>query len=246
MLLYAITSRVLLAETERERGERLVALAARWAGAGVDFVQIRERELGEAELLALAAGVVEAARRGVRPSGRPTRVLVNGGWSGGGLEGGISIARRSGADGLHLRGGMDSGQLAAAVARIREEWVGEDSGREESGRGRASSAEPVVSVACHSTAEVLAARAAGATLALFAPVFEKPLQGAAALGGRGLGALSEACAAARRPGPLPPLPVFALGGVTVENAAECVAAGAAGVAAIRLFLDVESIGSLTS
>jgi thiamine-phosphate pyrophosphorylase len=29
--------------------------------------------------------------------------------------------------------------------------------------------------------------------------------------------------------------VFALGGVTAANAAECVAAGAAGIAAIRLF-----------
>jgi thiamine-phosphate pyrophosphorylase len=33
-----------------------------------------------------------------------------------------------------------------------------------------------------------------------------------------------------------PLPVFALGGVNAANAHQCVAAGAVGVAAIRLFM----------
>ena len=43
----------------------------------------------------------------------------------------------------------------------------------------------------------------------------------------GLAALREACRAKIR--------VLALGGVTVENAARCLEAGAAGVAGIRLF-----------
>jgi thiamine-phosphate pyrophosphorylase len=87
----------------------------------------------------------------------------------------------------------------------------------------------VISRACHSAAEA-AEDAAG--LLLYAPVFEKAL-GGEAIPGRGLEALAEACRAAGS------TPVLALGGVTVENAAACVAAGAAGVAAIRLFLGAE-------
>ena len=61
---------------------------------------------------------------------------------------------------------------------------------------------------------------------LFSPVFEK-LSGASLA--QGLEGLRQACAAAQG------IPVFALGGVTAANAQDCVAAGAAGIAGIRLF-----------
>jgi thiamine-phosphate pyrophosphorylase len=64
-------------------------------------------------------------------------------------------------------------------------------------------------------------------LVLFSPVFEK-LAGPPATP-QGLQALHRACAAAEA------IPVLALGGVTSINAQDCLAAGAAGVAGIRLF-----------
>ena len=218
MLLYAITSRILLGDTEAERAEKLFTLAASWAATAVDFIQIRESDLSEAELLRLASRIVQV----VHNAGSPTRVLINST-----PKTAVAFAVQSRADGVHLPGGFGPEQLAATLTQIREDW--------QSLGG--SNATPIISVSCHSTADVEAARAAGATLALFAPVFEKALPGAPSLAGQGLESLAEACTAARQPAPRPEIPVLALGGVTLQNAAECVTAGAAGIAAIRLFLN---------
>jgi thiamine-phosphate pyrophosphorylase len=77
-------------------------------------------------------------------------------------------------------------------------------------------------VACHTREDVLRAESENADFALFAPVFEKVRTAAA-----GLAALGEACQVR--------IPVLALGGVALENAVSCLEAGAAGIAAIRLF-----------
>jgi thiamine-phosphate pyrophosphorylase len=112
------------------------------------------------------------------------------------------------------------------MMRIRRDWKAHH--KAEDG--------PAISVSCHTVADILAARAANAALAPFAPVFEKTLPGSPALAGQGIKSLAEACSAARRPASQAGLPVLALGGVTLQNAAECAAAGAAGIAAIRLFM----------
>ena len=77
----------------------------------------------------------------------------------------------------------------------------------------------------------------GADFVVLAPIFEKilppaeratPARGESRLPGIGCEAIREAGRGAG-------VPILALGGVTLANAASCLAAGAAGVAAIRLF-----------
>ena len=122
------------------------------------------------------------------------------------------IAQDVGADGVHLR----SNDVSAMD--VRKIWA---CGADIPIRVPA----PVIGVSSHTTVEVLRAESEGADFVVFAPVFGK--KAVPAIQPRGLAALREACQAK--------IPVFALGGVTLENAAQCRAAGAKGIAAIRLF-----------
>jgi thiamine-phosphate pyrophosphorylase len=88
---------------------------------------------------------------------------------------------------------------------------------------------PVISISCHTMEDVQRARDNHADAILFAPVFEKNIAGETISPGQGLNQLRAACLAAS------PIPVYALGGVTLENAPACLDAGAAGIAGIRLF-----------
>ena len=136
-----------------------------------------------------------------------------------GLSTRIVIARRADvaaavqAHGVHLS--SRPGELSASQVRA----VFRSAGRPE----------PFVSVSCHSIAEVRRARVGGASAVLFAPVFGKQVGARQVVDAAGLDALAEACSSAGA------MLVFALGGVTEENATACTTAGAAGVAGIRMF-----------
>ncbi|MDE1160500.1 MAG: thiamine phosphate synthase [Acidobacteriaceae bacterium] len=86
-----------------------------------------------------------------------------------------------------------------------------------------------VSVSAHTLCDVERANKQAADLILFGPVFEKRIAGRIVVPGTGIAALAEACRAATK------IPVLALGGITEENTEACLQAGAAGIAAIRLF-----------
>lgn len=96
----------------------------------------------------------------------------------------------------------------------------------------------LVGVSCHSRAEAAAAGAAGADYVTLSPVFataSKPGYGPA-LGPDGL------AHAARES----PLPVIALGGVDPGNVADCLAAGAAGVAVMGAVMRALDPGAATT
>ena len=80
-------------------------------------------------------------------------------------------------------------------------------------------------MSCHSEDDVRRAAADYADFAVFAPVFEK--RDTPNAKPAGLAELHRACQHN--------IPVLALGGITIENAASCLQVGAAGIAGIRLF-----------
>jgi thiamine-phosphate pyrophosphorylase len=90
----------------------------------------------------------------------------------------------------------------------------------------------LIGVSTHRLEEVERARRDGVDYAVFGPVYPTP-----AKAGYGVPAGTRALARAAALG----IPVYALGGVTLERFAEVAAAGAAGVAGIRLFQGLPEI-----
>lgn len=171
--------------------------------AGVDWVQIREKDLCARELVALTREALVRAALHSQGKSQASRILVNDRID-------IALAERAG--GVHL------GENALPVneaARLIE--------------NHASRKDFLVGVSCHSLEAAKSAAGGGAGYLFFGPVFATPSK--AAFGPpQGVERLAEVCRTIA-------IPVLAIGGITLENAAACFAAGAAGLAAIRLFQD---------
>jgi thiamine-phosphate pyrophosphorylase len=117
----------------------------------------------------------------------------------------LDLALAAGAHGVHLSGDSVPPEVLRAIAP----------------------ASFLIAVSTHTVEELRRAEKEGADFAVFSPIF--PVVSKAGYGpALGLACLREAVRQTT-------IPVFALGGITRENAAECVAAGAAGVAGISMF-----------
>jgi len=185
----------------------LLAVIRRAAAAGVDWIQIREKDLPTRPLHELTCAAVAAA---ASPRPGVTRVLVNDR---------LDVALAVGAAGVHL--GRESLPVAD-VARWRS------AGKAPEGF--------LVGASCHSLTQAQESERDGADYVFFGPVFATPSK--AAYGPpQGLERLAEVCRLAR-------IPILAIGGITVENAGQCLDSGAAGIAAIRLFQEAADLEAI--
>jgi thiamine-phosphate pyrophosphorylase len=192
--LFYITDRTQL------KSSTLEATIAQAIAAGIDWVQIREKDLPARRLLALAeTAVTQARRQGT------TRVVVNDR---------LDVALAAHAHGVHLS------TRSMPVDLVR----------------KLAPPEFLVGVSCHSLAEAQAAQKAGADYLLLGPIFSttSKLQYGPPLG----------LATLRRVTSEVSIPVIALGGITVDRVAACRENGAAGIAAIRLFQEADSLQTL--
>jgi thiamine-phosphate pyrophosphorylase len=169
------------------------------AAAGVDVIQVRERDLTDRDLVSLVRDALAAIR------GTATRLLVNDR---------VDIALAAGAAGVHLRAdSIDAGRIRAIVPHGF-----------------------LIGRSIHDPAETAGAR--DCDFLLFGTVF--PSSGKPA-GHRiaGVQALAEACRRTR-------LPVLAIGGIDETNVTEVAAAGAAGIAAVDLFMADRSVTEIAA
>lgn len=173
-LLYYITDRRAFPGDESARRQRLLEKIGEAARAGVEYIQLREKDLSGRELESLgreAVSVLAQLRTEHRKVG--TILLINSR---------TDVAMVAHADGVHLRADDVSPQ------DVRMIW-------KEAGVP-ASHTSPVIGVSCHSVSEVTRMAAAGADFAVFAPVFEK--RDAPTTRPAGLAMLREACQASIR------------------------------------------------
>jgi thiamine-phosphate pyrophosphorylase len=211
MLLCYVTDRQSLAATES--GEPRKALLLRIEGAaaaGVDWIQIREKDLSGRDCASLTREALQRAAKSQAGRAARTRIIVNDR---------LDVALTENADGVHL------GEKSLPVAEAKRLVV-----------DRGARNNFVIGVSCHSLEAARSAARGGADYLFFGPVFATPSK--AAFGApQGLERLATVCRAVS-------IPVLAIGGITLEKASACLAAGASGIAAIRLFQDAQDISSL--
>ena len=205
-LLYYITDRTQFPGDETARRRVVLAKIAEATRAAVDYIQLREKDLTTRELEQLAREAAHIVQE-LRTENRELRTCLL-------INSRTDVGLAASLDGVHLR----SDDIPTFEAR--NVWT-----QALARSSQPAARSPSIAVSCHTRAEVLRAQSQGADFAVFAPVFEK--RDRPGTEPTGLAALREACQSN--------ILVLALGGVTLDNANSCLQAGAAGIAAIRLF-----------
>jgi thiamine-phosphate pyrophosphorylase len=210
VLCYVTDQHSLAAAESGEARKTLLLKIEAAAAAGVDWIQIREKDLSARDCASLTQEALRQAAKSQASNAPRTRIIINDR---------LDVALTENAGGVHL--GEKSLPLAEAKRLVADRGVRNDF---------------LVGASCHSLEAARAAARDGADYVFFGPVFATPSK--AAFGApQGLERLATVCREVS-------IPVLAIGGVTLENASACLAAGASGIAAIRLFQDTQDVSSL--
>jgi|DewCreStandDraft_1066081.scaffolds.fasta_scaffold00179_41 thiamine-phosphate pyrophosphorylase len=177
--------------------DRAVAEAVQ---AGVRLVQLREKQLPDAQFLALA----QELRR--ITAAHDARLLINSR---------THMAQAVGADGVHLPG-------AASIAEAR----------------RLLGPQALIGYSAHNADELRRAEQEGADFVTLSPVFP-PHSKSSPVPALGLERFAQLVRSTC-------LPVYALGGVDPQNARDCLAAGAFGIAVVGALMSAPDIPAVVS
>lgn len=216
ILCYVTDRKTLSSSTDQDVAIVLLNTIAAVAAAGADWIQIREKDLSGKACSALVSEALRCCSRSAVEGKASTRIIVNDR---------LDVALAEQAGGLHL--GETSVPLANAKQFVLQAQC----------EGKLSR-DFLIGVSCHSLDAAQSAAADGADYLFFGPIFSTPSK-ARHGAPQGLDRLAQVCASVR-------IPVLAIGGVTSANVASCLACGAAGIAAIRLFQDAPDTRELTS
>lgn len=197
-LAYLITDRRALPQSHRPGTQALIDFLRAALAAGVDMIQLRERDLAARTLLAIADAIAPQAEQA-------GAVLL--------INDRADVAACAGA-GVHLT----TRSMKADAVR------------------RAFGKQMLIGASTHNLNEARAAADEGADFIVFGPVFEtdsKKTYGPPV----GLTSLQEAAEQL-------PIPVIALGGIKPDNFQDALRAGAAGIAAISMFVEADDLPAL--
>jgi thiamine-phosphate pyrophosphorylase len=214
ILCYVSDRRILTKTTESEASHAVLQVIEAAASAGVDWIQVREKDLSAREYSWLISEAMSRTMRSQIGNPKASRIIANDR---------LRVVLAEGADGIHL------GEVSSPLKEIRsalDEYLSQHPGK----------SQILIGSSCHSIQSAAKAASDGADYIFFGPVFATPSK--AKFGSpQGLDRLAEVSRAVT-------IPVLAIGGITLENASSCLVAGASGLAGIRLFQDAPNISTV--
>jgi thiamine-phosphate pyrophosphorylase len=212
ILCYVTDRRLLPGANAAELRQALLQKIEAASAAGVDWIQIREKDLSGKECVQLTRKAVQLLAQSASSKTTRARILVNDR---------LDVAISEHVGGVHLG---ENGLPVLEVKRIV--------------RSSEKFNDFLVGRSCHSLEAAIFEERSGADYVFFGPIFATPSKTAYGAP-QGIERLADVCRVVS-------IPVIAIGGITLANAAMCLAAGAKGIAAIRLFQNSQDLLSVVT